>query len=203
MAKNMSEENNIDIKIILLGETGTGKTSLINTYYGGKFNENCESTNECETNIKKLEINNRQCIINIWDTAGQEKYRSITQNLLRGTDIVILVYDITRRDTFLELNYWFDVASLQLGNNAIFGVAGNKIDLFFSSQVTNEEGELFAKQKECIFSLTSAKENPKSFEELLTKLLERYLKNKNIIKQNEKLIISENKKEKKEKKKCC
>ena len=114
-----------------------------------------------------------------------------------------MVYDITRRDTFLELNYWFDVASLELRNNVIFGVAGNKIDLFFSSQVTNEEGELFAKQKECIFSLTSAKENPKSFEELLTKLLERYLKNKNIIKQNEKLIISENKKEKKEKKKCC
>ena len=114
-----------------------------------------------------------------------------------------MVYDITRRDTFLELNYWFDVASLELGNNTIFGVAGNKIDLFFSSQVTNEEGELFAKQKECIFSLTSAKENPKSFEELLTKLLERYLKNKNIIKQNEKLIISKNKKEKKEKKKCC
>ena len=59
----MSEENNIDIKIILLGETGTGKTSLINTYYGGKFNENCESTNECETNIKKLEIYNRQVLL--------------------------------------------------------------------------------------------------------------------------------------------
>ena len=200
MAKNMSEENNIDIKIIILGETGTGKTSLINTYYGGKFNENCESTNECETNIKKLEINNRQCIINIWDTAGQEKYRSITQNLLRGTDIVILVYDITRRDTFLELNYWFDVASLELGKNAVFGIAANKIDLFEYSQVTNEEGELFAKQKECIFSLISAKENPKSFEDLVKKLLERYLKNKNIIKKSETIIISS---KNKKKKKCC
>ena len=203
MAKNISEENNIDIKIILLGESGTGKTNLINTYYGGNFNENSESTNECQTNFKKLEINNKQCIINIWDTAGQERYRSITKNFIKGTDIVILVYDITRRDTFLELNYWFDVASLELGKNAIFGVAGNKIDLFYINQVTNEEGELFANQKECIFSLTSAKENPKSFEDLVTKLLEKYLKNNHIIKENENIIISENKKEKKVKKKCC
>jgi len=203
MAKNKSEENNLEIKIILLGETATGKTTLINTYYGEKFNSNAISTSVCQSNIKKLKINNKQYIINIWDTAGQEKFRSLTQNFIKGSNIVILVYDITRRDTFLELNYWFDVASLELGKNAIFGVAGNKIDLFYINQVTNEEGELFANQKECIFSLTSAKENPKSFEDLVTKLLEKYLKNNHIIKENENIIISENKKEKKEKKKCC
>ena len=200
MAKKISEENNIDIKIILLGESGTGKTNLINTYYGGNFNENSESTNECQTNFKKLEINNKQCIINIWDTAGQERYRSITKNFIKGTDIVILVYDITRRDTFLELNYWFDVASLELGKNAVFGVAGNKSDLFESSQVTSEEGKIFANQKESIFSLTSAKESPKSFEDLVQKLLERYLKNENIIKKCETITIS---KKTKKKKKCC
>ena len=203
MAKNKSEENNLEIKIILLGETATGKTTLINTYYGEKFNSNAISTSVCQSNIKKLKINNKQYIINIWDTAGQEKFRSLTQNFIKGSNIVILVYDITRRDTFLELNYWFDVASLELGKNAIFGVAGNKIDLFYINQVTNEEGELFANQKECIFSLTSAKENPKSFEDLVTKLLEKYLKNNHIIKENENIIISENKKEKKVKKKCC
>ena len=111
-----------------------------------------------------------------------------------------MVYDITRRDTFLELNYWFDVASLELGKNAVFGIAANKFDLFEYSQVTSEEGELFAKQKECIFSLISAKDNPKSFEDLVKKLLERYLKNKNIIKKSETIIISSNNKKKK---KCC
>ena len=202
MDKNKSEEHKIDIKIILLGETGTGKTNLINTYYGGDFNENSESTSEAKNNIKKLEINNKQCIINIWDTAGQERYRSITKNFIRGTDIVILVYDITRRDTFLELNYWFDTASLELEKNVVFGVAGNKIDLFYDSRVTPEEGEEFAKQKECIFSLTSSKENRKAFQELIEKLLEKYLRNKNIIKKNENMIIS-NKENKKKKKKCC
>ena len=128
------------------------------------------------------------------------KICSLTQHFIRGTDIVILVYDITRRDTFLELNYWFDVASLELGKNAVFGIAANKFDLFEYSQVTSEEGELFAKQKECIFSLISAKDNPKSFEDLVKKLLERYLKNKNIIKKSETIIISSNNKKKK---KCC
>jgi len=200
MAKNKSEENNLEIKIILLGETATGKTTLINTYYGEKFNSNAISTSVCQSNIKKLKINNKQYIINIWDTAGQEKFRSLTQNFIKGSNIVILVYDITRRDTFLELNYWFDVASLELGKNAVFGVAGNKSDLFESSQVTSEEGKIFANQKESIFSLTSAKESPKSFEDLVQKLLERYLKNENIIKKCETITIS---KKTKKKKKCC
>ena len=188
---------NIDIKIILLGETGTGKTNLIITYYGEKFDINSKSTLDSKTNFKKLTINNRQCVINMWDTAGQEQYRSITKTFINGTDIVILVYDITRRDTFLELNYWFDTATLQLGENDVFGVAGNKSDLFIDAKVTPEKGELFAEQKGCFFSLTSAKKDPKSFEVLVEKLLEKYLKNKNIIKNSEKIIISEIKKKKK------
>ena len=206
MAKNMSEENNIDIKIILLGETGTGKTSLINTYYGKHFDPNTHITSECQLNVKKVEINNRLCSVNIWDTIGQEQYRALTKSFIRGTDIVILVYDITRRDTFLELNYWFDNAFLELGNNAIFGVVGNKNDLYLSSDVTSEEAENFAQQKDAIFSLASAKTDPESFKDLVEKLLEKYLKNKNIIKKDENIIIlneNESKSKKTKKKKCC
>ena len=206
MAKNNSEENPLDIKIILLGETGTGKTNLINTYYGKDFDPNTQTTTECQFDIKKLEINNRICAVNIWDTIGQEQYRAITKSFIRGTDIVILVYDITRRDTFLELNYWFDIASLELGKDVIFGVVGNKNDLYLSSDVTSEEGENFAQQKDAIFSLASAKTDPESFKDLVEKLLEKYLKHKNIIKKEENIIIlneDEAKKKVTKKKKFC
>ena len=206
MAKNKSEENALDIKIILLGETGTGKTNLINTYYGKPFDPNTQTTSECKYDVKKLEINNRLCAVNIWDTIGQEQYRAITKSFIRGTDIVILVYDITRRDTFLELNYWFDIASLELGKDVAFGVVGNKNDLYLSSDVTSEEGENFAHQKDAIFSLASAKTDPESFKDLVEKLLEKYLKNKNVIKKEENIIIlneGESKKKLAKKKKFC
>ena len=206
MAKNNNKEKILDIKIILLGETGTGKTNLINTYYGKHFDPNTHASPECQLNEKKVEINNRICSINIWDTIGQEQYRAITKNFIRGTDIVILVYDITRRDTFLELNYWFDIAFLELGKDAIFGVVGNKNDLYLSSDVTSEEGGNFAHQKDAIFSLASAKTDPESFKDLVEKLLEKYLKNKNIIKKDENIIIlneNESKNKITKKKKCC
>ena len=206
MAKNKSEEDTLDIKIILLGETGTGKTNLINTYYGQKFDPNTETTYKCQYTNKKLEINKRQCIVNIWDTIGQEQYRAITKHFIRGTNIVILVYDITRRETFLELNYWFDIAFLELGSNAVFGVVGNKNDLFLDSKVTSEEGENFSQQKDAIFSLASAKTDPESFKDLVTKLLEKYLKSKNIIKKDENIVISnadDSKNKKNNKKRFC
>ena len=206
MANNANGENHLDIKIILLGETGTGKTNLIKTYYGEKFDPNSTSTSECKLNSKGVFINNRQCIVNIWDTIGQEQYRAVTKSFIRGAHIVLLVYDITRRDTFLELNYWFDIASLELGDNAIFGVVGNKNDLYLESDVSSEEGENFAQQKDAIFSLVSAKTDPESFKDLIEKLLEKYLKNKNIIPKNENIIISKEDKSKNKdtgKKKCC
>ena len=90
MAENMNEEKILNIKIILLGETGTGKTNLISTFYGEKFNSNSNSTNVCQNNIKKLNINNNQCIINIWDTGGQEKFRSLTQHFMEKLPISLL-----------------------------------------------------------------------------------------------------------------
>ena len=75
---NNNEKKEVDIKIILLGESGAGKTNLINTYLGKDFDPNSYPTIDLEDSIKHLEINNTRCIINFWDTMGQEQYRSLT-----------------------------------------------------------------------------------------------------------------------------
>ena len=169
------------IKVILLGEAGIGKTNLINTYTEEQYNPNeLSTTNPCQS-LHTIELKNKKLNIAFWDTMGQEKHRAITKTFIKGSNIVIFVYDITRRDTFLELNYWVNATREELGNEeVIFGVAANKIDLFDQSQVDKEEGEDYAKSINAVFFETSAKSNI-GFKNLVNNLLEQLLLNKNII----------------------
>ena len=103
-------DNNINInnyiKIILLGESRVGKTSLISSFNGDKFEEDIIST-ICFSSIKKdITIDNINYKVEIWDTAGQERYRSVSQLFIKGSQIVIFVYDITKIDSFSKLSFW-------------------------------------------------------------------------------------------------
>ena len=171
----MSEDE--EIKVILLGESGVGKTNLINISIGAEFNENEVTTSNSTFAKKKLTVRGKNHYVKLWDTIGQEKLRSLTQLFYRDSKIVIFVYDITHKDTFEELkNYWVKDVEEKLGKDIIKGIVGNKIDLFMNEQVTQEEGEEYAKSIDAEFIVTSAKtEGPKKFEELLTKLYEKYL----------------------------
>ena len=177
-----NETQKIDsIKIILLGESGIGKTNLINIYLGKYFNSNEISTlNPCQTDIIKV-INNKKLNVCLWDTMGQEKHRTVTKSFIKGSNIIIFVYDITRRETFLELNYWVNVVIEEIGDEEVlFGIAANKIDLFHNSEVEKEEGEEYAQKINALFSETSAKDDV-GFKNLVNKLLEKLLLNKNNI----------------------
>ena len=103
---NIEEEE--EIKVILVGEMGTGKTSLINTAIGLNFQEKLSSTTTNSIMNKTITINGKSYSVNLWDTIGQEKYRSLTKIFLKGAKIVIFVYDITNLNSFKELNYWFE-----------------------------------------------------------------------------------------------
>ena len=202
----MSKKENDDdkeIKVVLLGETAVGKTCLINAYFGKRFKDNIDSTSLPESERKVLEINKNKYLIEIMDTAGQEKYRSLNNIFIKGSKVVIFVYDVTKERTFNELNYWVKTAKEILSTEAIYGIAGNKADLIDEIEVSDEEGKKYAKENNAMFCITSAKEDSNGFQMFLNKLAEQYI-NKNINKSfneksGKKLSVTKGKK----KKNCC
>ena len=177
----MTDENENIIRIVLLGETGAGKTNLINAYFNFGFNTNSSSTVSAESCEELVEVNQKKYTICIWDTAGQEKYRSITKIFIKGAKIVIFVYDITEENSFKTLKYWVSSVEELLGKETIFGVVGNKIDLFMKQKVKTEEGKKYAEEIGALFCETSAKEDQAGFKTFVKKLVEKYLQEKFIM----------------------
>jgi small GTP-binding protein len=200
---NLDEE---EIKVILVGEAGTGKTSLINTLMGIPFKENMITSSTNSFAPKDFYINNKKYTLNLWDTIGQEKFRSLTKIFIKGSKIVVFVYEITKLKSFEELNYWIDTVNDILKDDAIYGIAGNKEDLIIKSEVKEETAKKFAKEKNILFQLTSAK-NPKTFEKFLEKLLIKYIEKNGGNKRSEKdkggIKIGENDMKEQKKSKCC
>ena len=158
-------------KAILLGESGVGKTSLINITGGGKFNPS-EVPSITSNFIKKYtEIDSKKYLINIWDTAGQEKYKQLAKLFFHGTDIVILVYDISSKETFNSLDFWYNETKENINNNFIYGIVGNKKDLYLKEEVPEKEGRKYADSKGAKFALVSAKDDPKSFNDFFLSLV--------------------------------
>ena len=209
--ENENEKKNYYIKIILLGETGIGKTNLINVYFDPtSFNSTESSTSNPTQSYKLIEKNDIKFHVSIWDTMGQEKHRALTENFIKGSNIVIFVYDLTRKQTFKDLDYWVKIVKDKLAIEKVtFGVAANKIDLFDKGEVEKEEGQEYAKKINALFCETSAKTNPKSFSDFIQKLLGKYLLDNKIIQNideinenNKNIHLNENVPKKKNKK-CC
>ena len=177
--KDMDYEENTDkknvIKIILLGNTETGKTSLINAYEGKEFVDTSLSTFGSQFIRKDLEINEKTYNIQIWDTAGQERYRSVNKIYIKGANIVLFLYDVTKRESFTDLaDFWVDYVDKILGSNITRGLAGNKIDLQ-DIKVTKKEGKEYAAKISALFRLTSAKEDPKGIIDFIYELCQDYV----------------------------
>ena len=156
-----------EIKVLLLGNLGVGKTSLINIFAGKEFNSNSKFSSL----YKKLDINNNFYNINLWDTMGEEAHKSLSKIIFRGAEIVIFVYDITSKQSFIDLEKWIQMTNDILDNNYIGGIVGNKNDLNIHSEVSEEEGKKYAEEKKMAFKLVSAKEEPPIFNNFLIELI--------------------------------
>ena len=166
------------IPIILLGNTETGKTSLINAYDGKPFCEGIFSTIGSQFLKKEKIINENKYYIQIWDTAGQEKYRSINKIFIKASKIVIFIYDVTNENSFFDLKaFWVDYAEKILGERIIVGIVGNKIDLLEKIQVSTEKGKDYAEEIGAAFLETSAKEFPTGIVDFINKLVKDYIDN--------------------------
>ena len=150
------------IKIVLLGESGTGKTSIIAQFTRGEFDPNVVTSISAQFISKLTYISEYDKTIkfDIWDTAGQEKFRSLAQIFYKDAKAIILVYDITNLKSFEELkNYWYPKIKENCQSDIILGLAGNKDDLYENEQVSFQDAQNFADEIGAIYKKTSALNN--------------------------------------------
>ena len=152
-----TEENNF--KIVLIGESGVGKTSIISQFVDQIFEDDLQTSTGGSFSSKTLTFNNGKTIkLEIWDTAGQERYRALTKIFYKNALAAVLVYDITRKQSFEELkNYWIKQIKESAPENIILAIAANKSDLLDREQVNEDEARNFAKENNALFYETSAK----------------------------------------------
>eukprot|EP00448_Togula_jolla_P004734 CAMPEP_0170597986 /NCGR_PEP_ID=MMETSP0224-20130122/16001_1 /TAXON_ID=285029 /ORGANISM="Togula jolla, Strain CCCM 725" /LENGTH=211 /DNA_ID=CAMNT_0010922497 /DNA_START=89 /DNA_END=724 /DNA_ORIENTATION=+ len=143
-------------KYIIIGDTGVGKSCLLLQFTDKRFRTDHDLTIGVEFGARLITINHKQIKLQIWDTAGQESFRSITRSYYRGASGALLVYDISRRDTFNHLTRWLEEARQNANENMAIMLIGNKCDLE-RREVSYEEGAKFARDNKLIFRETSAK----------------------------------------------
>lgn len=164
-------------KVVLLGESGVGKTSIINRFINDTFDPNSLTSLGASFISKPLHIidKKKSLKLDIWDTAGQEKYRSLTKFFYKDAAIAILVYDITNQSSFTELSEYWTQQLMECGSeNLIIGIAGNKCDMVNEERVNESEVKELAMKIGATFQLTSAKTNI-GIDTLFQKLGERFL----------------------------
>ena len=146
------------VKVVLLGEAGVGKTSIIHQFTYHTFDPDCISSISAQFVSKTIDYQGYGAIkYDIWDTAGQERYRSMAKIFYKDAKVIVFVYDITSQPTFDGLkNYWYEQTKINCENNAILAVVANKNDLYADQTVTDEEGQKFADEIGAIFQSTSA-----------------------------------------------
>lgn len=171
----MDDSGAESLKVVLLGESGVGKTSIISQLMEQEYNDEQTSTTGATFSTKTMNFNDKALCFEIWDTAGQEKYRALTKMFYKDAGAAILVYDITRQVSFEELkNYWANQVKENAPKKIVLAVAANKSDLIDSEQVDEKTGREFAKEIGAIFKSTSAK-NQKGIEELFKDVGSKYL----------------------------
>ncbi|XP_062057359.1 ras-related protein Rab-12 [Lepus europaeus] len=164
------------LQVIIIGSRGVGKTSLMERFTDDTFCEACKSTVGVDFKIKTVELRGKKIRLQIWDTAGQERFNSITSAYYRSAKGIILVYDITKKETFDDLPKWMKMIDKYASEDAELLLVGNKLDCETDREISRQQGEKFAQQITGMrFCEASAKDNF-NVDEIFLKLVDDILK---------------------------
>ena len=184
----MSQEYDFLMKLILVGDSGVGKTNILSKYLKNNFDPDSKATVGVEFGTKNIEIDNKKIKVQIWDTAGQERYKSITSTYYKGAKGAFIVYDITRKSTFDNIDKWIGDLKNNGDENMIVYLVGNKSDLNDMREVRKDEAMTKSEKYNIAFSETSALYGDnihKIFQDLMEKVYINFYRNTNINKDKE------------------
>ena len=198
---NQDSEPEYSIKLLVLGDLSVGKSSFIYRFIEDKFNADSMTTTGLDLKTKDLIIDDKKIRIEIWDTAGQEKFKSITQNLILRVQGIIILFDITNKESFNNLNVWIKTIKEQCGKNFPILIAGNKTDLEENRIVNTEEANIFTNNEKIDYIEISCKtgENIKETIDIICKKIIIFLTRKDDMSfslDSSALVVTK-------KKKCC
>ncbi|KAK4739571.1 hypothetical protein R3W88_003268 [Solanum pinnatisectum] len=173
MARRAEEEYDYLFKVVLIGDSGVGKSNLLSRFTRNEFLLESKSTIGVEFATRTLQVEGRTVKAQIWDTAGQERYRAITSAYYRGALGALLVYDVTKPTTFENVNRWLKELRDHADSNIVIMLIGNKTDLKHLRAVATEDAQSFAEKEGLSFIETSALEATnveKSFQTILSEI---------------------------------
>ena len=205
----MSEEDyDFIFKVLLLGNSDVGKSSLLLRFVDSVWNESFVPTIGVDFKVKTIEIGDKKVKMQIWDTAGQERFRNVVSTYFRGSNGILLIYDITSRDSFKNLESWLIEIEKHASDNVLKILIGNKNDLENDRVISVEEGQNFANRNGMQFIETSAKMDTNVSEafQTLGKLMLEFNSNKKPLepkKSENKTLTASSGKDLNAKKKCC
>ena len=206
---NSEQEPDIILKILIIGDTSVGKTSILANYNGDNFDEKAIGTIGVEYLYKTITYKNMRIKLQLWDTSGEERFRSITKNFYRNANGVFLVYDITKEESFQNIRDWLRDIKEYNGDLKIM-ILGNKLDLIDQRVVTTERATNYASRNNLQYLETSAKDGTniqKSFDNLIELILggrtKEEILDEIVHKDTSLTLVSESKSKGKEQKKSC
>ena len=203
----MEKEYDYIFKVLLVGNSDVGKSSLILRYVDQIWNDVFVPTIGVDFKVKSLEIENKSIKLQIWDTAGQERFRNVISSYFKGAHGILLIFDITSRDSFKELENWLAEVEKNASTQILKILIGNKCDLEEEREISKDEGEAFAMRNGMQYIETSAKINTnvnEAFEALSKIMVEYYSKKRSAINENKTIKMNKGPDlTTQKKKKCC
>ena len=201
----IEEDYDYIFKVLLLGNSDVGKSSIILRYVDQTWSDIFVPTIGVDFKVKTLVIDKKNVKMQIWDTAGQERFRTVVSSYFKGSHGIFIIYDITNRESFKNLENWLGEIEKNASDKVLKILIGNKCDLEQEREIQFEEGQAFANRNGMQFIETSAKNNTNINEafEALAKLMIQFSNENKFLKNETKVLKPGEGKNIKTKKKCC